>query len=310
VKNFIIILSLVLNITNCFSKADEIIYLCTGANSPYFPHLMNLIGSIHKNNFESLKEIMVFDLGLTSQEREHLLRIKKVVIRDIVKTHPDTLTLFEIPARKVLGWYAWKPCALHQALQEYPYVLWIDAGTTVLRPIDDLMRHIIENGYFLITSGDEKENEKFSHSVGWTATEFVRKKFNVDAPENQWILDQECIMGGLNGLSREAYNYYLKDWYEASYDLRNFADDGTTPGNGWHSRHDQTYLSFLTYTKGLNFSKQDYTQQKPTMLKVNNQDVPFYITWNYHFVSHKTHIYNSRNHLSKIREYINYIQYR
>jgi hypothetical protein len=304
----LIIISIIINLAVGFLKASEIIYICTGANSTYFPHLINLIGSIHKNNYDSLKEIMVFDLGLTPSERAEIMKIKKTVVRDIEKTHPDVLNFFQIPGRNVFGWYAWKPGIIHQALQEYPYVLWIDAGTTILKPIDDLMHHIIENGYFLGTGGDEIANGKFLHSIGWGSTSFVREKFKLEEPENQWILEAEMLMGNLNGVSREGYETsHMKDWYEASFDMRNFQDDGTTPDGGWHGRHDQTYLSVLAYTKGLYICKVDYTQEKPALLKINGQDVPFYITWNSNFVYGKTHIYHSRG---DIRGYEKYIQYK
>ena len=303
----LIIISIIINLTVGFLKANETIYICTGANSKYFSHLLNFIGSLHKTNFDSLKEVMVFDFGLTVREKKQLESIKKTVVCNLEKTHPDILKFFTLPSgHNVLGWFAWKPVALHQALQKYQHVIWMDAGTTVLGPLDDLMNHVIQNGYFLITSGDEFHDNQYLHSLGWSATEFIRKKFNLAAAENSWILDQENVMGGLNGISREAYNLYLQDWYEASYDLRNFADDGTTPHGYGTGRHDQTYLSILAYMQGLHICKQDYTQETPTILHVDNKEVPFYITWNPKFISNKTQIYNSRGDIRGYEKYIHY----
>jgi hypothetical protein len=251
---------------------------------------------------------MIFDLGLTYEQRSHLSTIKKTVICDIKKTHPDVLELFTLPSgRKIVGWYAWKPIAVHQALQKYPYVLWMDAGTTILGQLDDLMKHVTQNGYFLATAGDECKNGHFLHDNNWETTQHVRQKFDLDNPKNKWILSQESVMSGLCGSTKENYNLYAKDWYEATFDLKNFEDDGTTPFGHGTGRHDQTYLSMLAYTKGLHICKQDYTQKAPTILFVDNKKIPFYITWNPQFVSNKTQIYNSRGDL---RGYEKYIQYK
>src|SRR5439155_21284257 len=50
-------------------------YFCTAADSSYFTHLLNLIGSIHKISFDQLGEIAVFDLGLHQEQVEELNKI-------------------------------------------------------------------------------------------------------------------------------------------------------------------------------------------------------------------------------------------
>jgi len=55
-------------------------YYCTVADEKHFYMLLNLIGSLHKNDFDNLKEIAVFDLGFTDQQKQILKNIKKVEI--------------------------------------------------------------------------------------------------------------------------------------------------------------------------------------------------------------------------------------
>ena len=287
------------------------IYIVTGANSPYFPHLLNLIGSLHKADFNSLEAIAVFDLGLTGEQRNILSTIQKVSVHDIEKTHPDVLSFFTIPrGGRKLGWYAWKPIAIKQALDIFPYVIWLDAGTTVLKPIDDLAEYVATKGYFLATIGDGVTQTGFMHDVEWGTTTYVRKKFDLDNPANSWILKQENIMACILGIARHGWHLFGKDWYELTYDLRNFADDGTTPDGFGTGRHDQILLSILGYMKGFVPFKQDYTQQTPFFLELKGSLIPFYITWNPDYVNKNTILYSSRGDLKNYNEYYRCIKFR
>ncbi len=271
-------------------------YYCTGSNSLYFKSLVNLIGSIHKNCYADLQEIAVFDLGMTTQEIDFLKSLSKVQVYSFQEKNPDLLKSFFVPGSKkdYLGWYAWKPVAIKEALEKFPYVLWIDAGCTVLKPLDALFSYIEREGYFLCTSGDDKKQDNpefFAHPVGWGATSFVRQIFHLNDPHRKPILEKETVMAGLVGVSREGRHFFLQDWYELTKDIRHFADDGSTP-NGWGTcRHDQTLLSILAYTKNLKIHLKDFSQVFPIDLGWGNIRIPFYLTWNRNFVSEKTCIH-------------------
>ena len=49
----------------------------TGANSPYFESLLTLINSIHKDSFELVDMIVVYDFGLDQTEINRLKSLKK-----------------------------------------------------------------------------------------------------------------------------------------------------------------------------------------------------------------------------------------
>ena len=230
-KKIILIFSfLFINILTNFIKADEIkkeLYFCTASDSKYFNNLLNLIGSIHKNNFKDLGEIAVYNLGLNNEEIKLLKTIEKVNVYEIELTNPDLLKQFKttIQGKTVPGWYAWKPVVIKQALEKFPYVLWIDTGLAVLKPINDLFKYIQTNGYFLCTIGEETQNDKYPHSVRWQTTKHLVEKFNLNAPGKKWILDQESILGSTFGASRAALNNLILPFYEFSKDLKNFEDD-------------------------------------------------------------------------------------
>ena len=100
------------------------------------------------------------------------------------------------------------------------------------------------------------------------------------------------------GVSRSAQHLFAQQWYDLSYDLRNFIDDGTSPAGFGTGRCDQTLLGILAYLNNLVIHKQDYKQRVPMMLKVQGKNVPFYITWHGGWVNQKTGIYSSRSDLS------------
>ncbi len=274
-------------------------YYCTAANAPYYTKLLNLIGSLHKTNYENIKEIAVFDLGLSQEMIDHLNSMQKVKVYKITADHTK-LSLTTFPR---LGWYSWKPVVIHESLDLFPYVLWIDAGSTVLQPIGDLFEYIVKTGYFVCTIGDNKEHPEYP--VGWGTTTFVKKKFQLDTSAYAWILSKESPTSAIVGATKTAP--FMQEWYELTKDIRFFADDGSAPGIG---RHDQIVLSILSYQKGLNIHHQDWSQQEPMLLPINGKDIPFYITWHSDSVCKKTCIYSSRNDLRHYNTHLNSIRYR
>lgn len=214
-------------------------YICTAADARFYEPLLTMIASVHNVNFSVLQEIAVFDLGFKPEQRKELNRIAKVHVYDIEMTHPDLLTHFRVDnhGKIARGWYAWKPVVIKQALDMFPYVLYIDAGITVLRPLDVVFATIKEHGYFLIDCG---------HSIRCMLTKPVIDHFALQKPNHNFILDQTTygLTAGFQGLSRSVYNTYVLPTYLLSkdhFDL--FRDDGSAPGGFGSSRHDQALFS-------------------------------------------------------------------
>ncbi|MBI3508062.1 MAG: hypothetical protein HY069_00250 [Chlamydiia bacterium] len=286
-------------------------YYCTGANFAYYESLLNLIGSIHDTNFEDCEEIAVFDLGLTQEQLQHLKTIQKVSVYTLEKTHPDILSYYRGHGIVVFGWYAWKPVAIHLALQRFPYVLWLDAGTEVRNRLDFVFEYIQSRGYLLCTIGDEKDAMgHWLHPVGWGTTQFVKEQLGLDTPQHKWILDCESVMGGFIGVSRTGASYFLNDLYAWTFDLRYYADDGSAP-NGWGcARHDQTLLSYLAYSRQLQVHRQNGIEGTPIWLSWDQKTSPFYITYSKHHLGPHTHIFNCRTDKTNHAYYFSKIRYR
>lgn len=298
VKSYLIIIALFLcSIIN----AERIpMYFCTAADTHYFKILVNLIGSIHKTNFDDLEEIAVFDIGLTRMEKLKLARMAKVNVYDIEKVHPDILKPIEThPNKRVPGSYAWKPVIMKQCAEKFPYFLYVDAGTTVLHSLRDVFKHIIQKGYFVLDVGP--------WSIRWQSTKRVVDYFDLATNDRQWILESNthAIDAGLQGISKLYYESYLLPMYDlVQHRFELFIDDGTTPNGFGTCRHDQTLFSI--FTRLLKFDillhDTDGTNQQ-TLLSSDGNIVPIHITWNPTWVTDKTVIFRSRGHIPQYEMY-------
>ena len=229
-----------------FVCAQGPFYICTYADTQYFSQVINLINSIHKFNYDELGQIAVFNLGFTDEQVSELNSIEKVSVYDVQMTHSDLLKLFTVSnyGKRVRGWYAWKPVGIKQALEMFPHVLYIDAGLTVLKPLNKIFDEIQQKGYVLTGCG---------HSIKWMTPKHVIETFDLLSPERSWILDEsiEGLGGGLIGLTKDLLNDFVMPIYELSCDLKHFIDDGTTPNGFGTARHDQTLFSIQAKLLGL-----------------------------------------------------------
>jgi tetratricopeptide (TPR) repeat protein len=258
-------------------------YFCSVSDERHYPLLMNLIGSIHKFHFHETVEISVYDLGLTEAQKNELISIEKVKVCEIEKTNPHIFDLIETgPNRKVRGLFSWKPVAIKQSLDKYPYVLYLDAGTTILNPLTGLFKHIVQNGYFLADCG---------HSIRWMATKTVIDRLKVE-PE---LLADEVfgIDAGFMGVSKSVYNNFIKPVYNLCFDITNFIDDGTCPQGYGCGRHDQTLFSIQARRLNLNVYNVD-REPCEAFLEYDGLKEPIHITHDPKRVNEKTTIFRSR----------------
>lgn len=267
------------------AKVDH--YYCTVADERHFPMLINLVGSIHRNDYDALDQIAIFDIGLTPQQRDLLNTIEKTHVYDVEKVHPDLLTYFTTNAagRTVRGWFAWKPVVMKQALDLFPYFLYLDAGTLVLRPPENLFKHIKQNGYYLM----EINPHTIESSVTKPVIDNVINRFPSEIAEFLMSSQANMIDAGFQGVSRGIKDSYITPVYRLASDLTLFADDGSARLGYGAGRHDQPLFSIYAQFNKFNFNNQGWTN-----LKVDGQDTPFHIHWNRYELNDQTTIYRSR----------------
>ncbi len=113
--------------------------LITSASNKFFPSLVNLLGSI-KANYPGHPQIFIYDLGLYWIFRKELDSLQGVTVLDM--------------PRFVSFWrscYTWKTYILSHPLADLNFYL--DAGTQVLKPLDDIFVEIEKENYFAIQQG-------------------------------------------------------------------------------------------------------------------------------------------------------------
>jgi len=224
------------------------LYFCTAASSEFYKALLNLIGSIHKHHYSDLGEIAVFDLGLTRKQQNELIGIDRVRLCRVEKQYSHVLKPLLKAGNKGpwrAGAYAFKPVAVKQALDMYPYVLWLDAGATVFGSLRTLFDHIRAKGYFLHNSSNWPLCKQLCS--------YPARTFGLHSPNTRWILDPENlgVESGVMGFAASIRDRLVLPLYEAARDLRNFIDDGTSAGGLGTGRHDQALVAAQAYIEKL-----------------------------------------------------------
>jgi hypothetical protein len=126
------------------STARGTLTIATAADRRFGFSALNLVGSIHRHEPEA--RIIVHDLGLT--------RFQRFLLRGLQRVQ-----LAEVPAF-VPWWQAcwsWKSWLLASVAEREPLLLYLDAGTTVLAGLEEVVRMIEEHGYFLISRWEPME---------------------------------------------------------------------------------------------------------------------------------------------------------
>lgn len=303
----ILILTFTNNLILITIRSEELKhYYCTPSDEKHYHILKNLIGSIHNADFKNLEQIAVFDLGLNNKQIIELQKMQKVNVYQVEKTNPDILKYFKTAPnnRMVRGYFAWKPVIIKQSLDMFPYVLYLDAGTTVLKPLDKLFKYIKENGYFLLSCSNDPRVNIVNRITKRVLNGIVYKL----SPEMQnKILDEKTIEidAGLQGVSKKILNNYVSPLYEHSKNLALFEDDGTAKFGYGEARHDQTIFSIYAHSLNLNINPEGYFD-----LELDNKLEKMHIHWDRPNINKDTIIYRSRHDLNFQGGKTKYIKYK
>lgn len=285
---------LAFNIGWCSEEAIDnsmLHYYCVPSDMRHYHMLKNFIGSVHYSDYHNLGEIAVFDLGLSKEQKSELNKMEKVKVYSVEMVHKDLLTFFKTHenGRKVRGNFAWKPVVIKQALEMFPYVLYCDAGTTILKPMDVVFKYIQENAYFLI-SCTHCANCNMSNRITQNVIDGVISHLPPDKQEI--VLSEKTYMidAGLQGVSREMMDDYVMPMYEYAKNIELFRDDGTAIYGFGAGRHDQTLFSIVAHSLGLYIYEEGYME-----LKTKAGNYPVHVHWDPSEINERTYIYHSRH---------------
>lgn len=210
--------------------------IITTASNKFVPSLLNLIGSL-KTNYPHHPTIYVYDLGISSFLKRNLEKIENVFILPMPHFVPFWRSC-----------YTWKTYILNTSLADLNF--YIDAGTEVLRPLDELFKKIDTQTYLAISQGPIVKMKDI------TPKEYLTI-FN--SPND--LGEKEIIAAGIFGFKKnsEVSNITEKVYAAGKAGLC----IGFSKGEQWKNkgknknifirdcsrfRHDTTILSILLYT--------------------------------------------------------------
>jgi hypothetical protein len=192
-------------------------------NSKFFKAGISLIASIHRHSFDTVDEIVIYDLGLTAREIRYLNRCQKVR----VTSYPDLVKTF-FPGFMQPGNFAWKPFVIKDAgRKEGDLLFYLDAGIVALKDLKIIYDLIDAEEIFLVQDSQLNRN--------WTTP----KAFELmNASPEEKAGKQLCagilgykVGGKYQGMIDQAYHYAQ--------------NEGIICGDRKKHRHDQSIYSVL-----------------------------------------------------------------
>jgi len=201
--------------------------IVTGADSSHFGPLRNLLLSLEY--FEQAAHVVVWDLGLTAEEREELEEeregLEALELRRFpFEAHPPHVAM---AARS----YAWKPIAVAEVMHDRGgAVLWLDAGDLVHAPLRRARGVLEREGFWSPASSGTVR--RWTHPATLAALEA--------GPE---LLDRRNRNAAIVGFTLRGAPV-LEAWHAAALDPAVITPPGSSRDN---HRQDQAVLTVLAY---------------------------------------------------------------
>jgi uncharacterized protein YlaI len=195
-----------------------------------------MIASVYHTSPGVVERVLVYDLGLTTLQKQRLTRIEKVEVLGL----PD-YTLDFYPGYREPKQYAWKMCCIKEARQYGDLVFWLDSGIACLRNMREIYDEIDRDHIFLV-------NNSNNHPI--------RTHLSPECERVMKMTDEEknapMISAGVQGYKTNGfYQDYVDDGFQWSQVKE------AVHGSHANHRHDQTIYSVLAHRHGLSDSLHD-----------------------------------------------------
>ena len=198
--------------------------IITGANSIYFESLLTLISTVHKDSFELVDMIVVYDFGLDQTEINRLKSLEKIMIVDIVKD----FQIYEGISSIKTKCHFLKMYTLFHSMSLSKNVLWLDAGACALRSLEPIFNVIESEDIFLV--GDSHLNKNYTH----------KRCVEVMNATEEELMDNQLWSGLVGFKSDGKYSRIITEGWNYSQ------IEGCVDGFEDNHRHDQSVLSILS----------------------------------------------------------------
>lgn len=195
--------------------------LITTANSKYYYSLLTLINGVHQFGLDCVDQILVFDLGLDTQEITTLNSLKKVTVMNYPQEYVDSHEKSLDPKS-----YIYKIFCLKYSRQFAENIFWLDAGAAPINNMCVIFDKINQDEIFMV--GDIHLNRNYTHK---------KCVFTMNATESE--MNDTQLSAGIIGYKKGGKFEHV---FDEAYD---YAMMGCTVGDEENHRNDQSVLSIL-----------------------------------------------------------------
>ena len=132
ISDFALVIKIFLkNILN-LGKINSIEFtLVTASDEKHYNYLLNFINNFERIQKNKFNKLIIFDLGLSSQQHQTLLENKKLEVRKFpFEKYPKYFGLRLEEHKNKIGGFAWKPEIINILKNEgINYLIWLDSAT-------------------------------------------------------------------------------------------------------------------------------------------------------------------------------------
>lgn len=235
--SLIILVKLTLkNFTKLNSIFKEEFILVTASDKLHFSYLNNLIKN-YKTKKGIFKKLIIYDLGLTSNQIEFLKNLNNVDLRVFpFESYPEHFQKRIEDHKYKIGGFAWKPVIIQMLCKEYgKNIIWFDSANLFNKKIIFFKIFLFEYGFASFYSSGTISD--------WTHKNVIS---NLNLNNDNRILKSRNLMGGVVGINpnNKKAMLLLSNWLELSMVETNIFPKGSSFEN---HRHDQSLLSICYY---------------------------------------------------------------
>ena len=212
--------------------------IVTATSSNHFTSLHWLLVSIRK--YEPTINVIAYDLGLSQNEVDLIHSMNGITYKKFeYSKYPGFFNIHHNA-----GQYAWKVAIIHEVLEEYEYVVWMDGGDELIHSLDPLWPELEENGFFSPSSGCCVKD--------WTVLE-SHDELGISRDKHRQ--KNNCNAAFIAFYKPLVYETLIKRWYECALIEKCIAPPGSSRFN---HRQDQAILSLLVHDLGINSCHDNY----------------------------------------------------
>lgn len=206
-------------------KKKNIVFTASNNHRDYFYRLLVLIAAIHRTSYNTVDEIVVYNLGFGEAMKKLLEGYEKVRVEEF----PDEIANIYAGYLQA-DMFAWKCYVLRKAAEEAENVLWLDAGIAPLEDLSGIFGIIENEEVFFVDNSD-------GHYIENLTKDEVLEKLNVTSEERKGLMVCAGIVGYSSGGS-------YRKLFDEAFELSRIKEIIYGPKN--IHRQDQSLYSILS----------------------------------------------------------------